>query len=327
MGSIVRHTGVASLGIAGCEATATPGGTTSGRRGVLVRSIVRCGHGTQRAAPHVDATTAPAVTMTAMGLRFDQVLLVGDVHANQAWWDNVVVPTAEERGVDAIVQLGDFGWWPNAGSFRRGVRAGSVPTWFLDGNHEHFPDLAEVVGHARRRQGITDLTTPVQLKGNLGYLPRGSRFVVGGAAVVCVGGARSIDRAFRTLGKSFFHQECLDDGDVERATAAGRAEVLLSHDAPAGWPIPGLLDGADLPVAWRGERPKCEEHRALLRQVFVAVEPRRVVHGHYHSAYLLEVAEPWGTVSVDGLDCDGGRHSLAVLHCVDGVAVVERLER
>lgn len=264
-------------------------------------------------------------TVGAMELRFDSVLLVGDSHANPSWWATVVAPTAEMLSVDAVVQLGDFGWWPHAGAFRRLVRDSDIPTWFLDGNHEHHPDLADVVGHARRRHGIDDPLEPVPLKGNLGYLPRGSRFSVGDATVAACGGAHSIDRALRHIGVSYFYGEVLDDDDVERAAAGGRADVLLSHDAPAGWEIPGLLPDRDLPAAWRGERPRCEAHRQQLRRVYEALTPTRVIHGHYHSAYCLEVPEPWGTVTVDGLDCDGTSYSMALLTAVDGEATLERL--
>lgn len=260
-------------------------------------------------------------------LQFSRVLLVGDSHANVAWWRDVVAPAAERLGVDAIVQLGDFGWWPNEGVFRRLVRESAKPTWFLDGNHEHHPDLAEALGHARRRHNIEDLLVPVPLKGNLGHLPRGSRFSVGDVTVACVGGAHSIDRALRKIGVSYFDGEVLSDDDVVRAGAGGHADVLLCHDAPAGWEIPGLLPRPDLPPAWRGELPRCEAHRDLLRRVYEALTPRLVVHGHYHSAYRHPVDEAWGTVEVHGLARDTMSGSLTVLSAPDGVPFVEPLTR
>ncbi len=43
-----------------------------------------------------------------------QIGLVGDTHANAVWTASVVRALGAE-GVDVVVQLGDFGWWPQKG--------------------------------------------------------------------------------------------------------------------------------------------------------------------------------------------------------------------
>jgi predicted phosphodiesterase len=263
---------------------------------------------------------------TALRLEFDTVLLVGDTHANPTWWHQVVKAEAARLDVDAIVVLGDFGWWPHDTAFRKSVQEFQIPTWFLDGNHEHHHDLAAAVATARNRMGIDDPTSPVQLDGNLGYLPRGARFSVGDVSVACVGGTHSIDRTHRTAGVDWFAEERLDDVDIQRASQYGHVDVLLCHDAPAGWEIPGLRPDAQLPPTWQTERPICREHRQRLREIFVALTPRHVVHGHYHSAYSLDVVEAWGTVHVDGLDCDDEPHSLATLSHDAGTPVISRVD-
>lgn len=247
-----------------------------------------------------------------------KVLLVGDSHTNTKWWKNTVVPAAINSGVDAIIQVGDFGWWPEHDAFRTTVARGPIPVWFFDGNHEHFPDLKKKVNDARDIHSITDQTSPVPLFGNLGYLPRGARFNISGVSFAVVGGAHSIDRAFRKIGVSYFFDECLTAEDVKVASAGGHADVLLCHDAPAGWNIPGLPPLGELPAAWQKEEPACAQHRETLREIYEAIKPAQVVHGHYHSRYSKAVDESWGTVFVDGLNCDGFNGSLAIFEVAEG---------
>ncbi len=255
-----------------------------------------------------------------------RVLLVGDSHTNTQWWKGTVVPAALDAKVDAIIQLGDFGWWDEHNTFRTTVADSPLPVWFLDGNHEQFPALKVAVADARKRNSITDPTAPVPLFGNLGYLPRGARFTIDGVTFCAVGGAHSIDRPFRKIGVSYFFDECITIEESEIATAGGHADVLLCHDAPSGWEIPGLAPLDMLPVAWQKEESACHEHREILREIYEELTPKQVVHGHYHRMYSKAVDESWGTVFIDGLNCDGTHGSIAVFETDDdGNIQIERL--
>lgn len=243
----------------------------------------------------------------SMDLSFNKVLLVGDVHGNGGWWWDRVVPLAKELEVDAIVQLGNFGWWPHTASFTRFVARSGVPTWFLDGNHENHIDL-------RKSVGLTTVShTPLPVYDGLGYLPRGSRFTVGTLKVGCVGGAHSIDKAQRRQGRTVFDEETLSKEEVSHCRELGHVDVLLCHDAPAGWAIPGLPARGDLPAAWRRELPHCEKHRQKLADIYTKLTPSLVVHGHYHSFYTHTQHEPWGDVHIVGLGAESPARSFAVL--------------
>ena len=98
--------------------------------------------------------------------------------------------------------------------------------------------------------------------------------------------------------------------------------MLFSHDAPAGWEIPGRIPDEALPPSLEAELPACWSHRRVLSQVFEAVTPELVVHGHYHSAYATTFVAPWGSVKVVGLDCDGTDGNRARLDCTNGVWAV-----
>jgi predicted phosphodiesterase len=256
-----------------------------------------------------------------------RLLVVGDTHGNPLWWDNVVEPLAGEVDADGIIQVGDFGYWGGADGmfFLDRVRNSPVPVWFIDGNHEAHSMLTRDVTDARQDLHGTSDTDPVNLGGSLWYLPRGGRIEFDGVTFACCGGAVSIDRGQRTAGIDWFLEEQITDADVAVVAAGGHADVLLSHDAPSGWTIPGLLPDWDLPRAWRQQRPACEEHRSRVREVMEAVTPSLVVHGHYHVRYQTVSEETWGPVQIEGLNCDGTDSAFLVLDCHDGHIEVKNL--
>lgn len=235
-------------------------------------------------------------------LSAERVLLAGDTHADVGFL-RCVLETAATLELPVVVQLGDFGYWPDRREFlyRASLARAryGVDLWFLDGNHEHHPALAAAAAAASPLG--PEPRAPRELSPGLVYLPRGARIEIAGRATLCVGGAASIDRALRRVGRDWFPDERLDDTDIASASATGPAEILLSHDAPDGWAIPGLAPDHELTPAWRAERPACEEHRGRLGEVARAVRPRVVVHGHYHHAYALEATTPWGPCRVYGL--------------------------
>ena len=245
-----------------------------------------------------------------------RVLLVGDTHANTAWLTRTVIPAAQREHSDLILQLGDFGWWPGqpAGdAFIEAARRSPVPLWWIDGNHEHHDDLAQ-----RRQAAGLEGRDPLHLGGNLTYLPRGARIDLDDVHALGCGGAHSIDRQLRNPGRSWFEAERITDTDIAECAVGGHADILFSHDAPAGWDIPGMIPDEVLPPRLRAELPACWSHRRALGDVFAASTPALVVHGHYHSGYATTFAAPWGPVEILGLDCDGTSSNLAMLDCTAG---------
>lgn len=101
-----------------------------------------------------------------------RILLIGDTHCN-AHWTCFVIDQAEKLGVDLIVQLGDFGYWPRMAQGKhflewvdRTLDEAGIPLWFLDGNHEDHATLA------------SDLMPPGfhRITDHITYLARGTRW-------------------------------------------------------------------------------------------------------------------------------------------------------
>ena len=231
--------------------------------------------------------------------------LVGDTHANSVWTRRVIEELAAE-GVDMVVQLGDFGWWPQTGFAKKISKAATVAgitVCFIDGNHEdhehlRFQGLGSAIPAAD--QPIRWRCTPA-----CGICPgaargSGTEFGSGRSAEGSV-----IDHAVRTPGHDWFPiEEVPSITEAERAIAGGPADVLLSHDFPA---LGYLLSGrAILEADERASR----QVQHLLAKVVEAIEPKLVVHGHWH--YPYDIVRHG--VTVKGLDCDGTDQAVTVLN-------------
>lgn len=264
----------------------------------------------------------------------NSALIIGDAHGSVRYLRSALELAALYE-LDGVIVAGDFGYWsPTAAICFEAAQSEAewgVPVAFLDGNHENHPALKAAV--AAVTGSLTAPLGPVQLDGSLWYLGRGARFNLAGHTTVALGGAHSIDRASRMPGGTWFPDEVLSDADLARAVEGGTAEILLTHDAPGGWIIPGLSPEDQLPTKWQAELPLCHEHRERLSAAYALLQPQVVIHGHYHSGYRLDRTEAWGAVKIIGLDCDrpgwaysrevGGHPSMVRVGAVDGTLVLD----
>jgi Icc-related predicted phosphoesterase len=233
-----------------------------------------------------------------------RVLVVGDLHSNTAAAFEVIEHAAA-LGADLILQAGDWGYWPRdqrAQVFLRKVEKRlalrGLTLWWVAGNHDRL--AARPVDPDGRRR----------LSEHVWNLPDGFRWSWDGTVWVAVGGAVSVDKAFRTEGKSWFAAEELTDEKASRIIADGPADVVLSHDAPLGVPFLRRLLHQDLP-AWRrdsqwptGTVIRSDEHQRRIRRVVEGVGARRVFHGHHHIRYSDTLAAAHGAVAIEGLGMD-----------------------
>lgn len=227
-----------------------------------------------------------------------RIAFAGDWHENTDWPERAI-EHAKELGADVVVHLGDFGY-NFTRPFLDGVTAelsrAGIPLLFVDGNHENFTRLYRYpVGP----DGLRKLTDGVW------HLPRGFRWEWGAVHFLALGGAYSVDRPYRVPGVSWWPEETIGRADVARVAASGFADVLISHDCPAGVVIPGIDDRTTPPPFPPLEILRANEHRQVLRAAIDQVQPSVIWHGHYHVRYETVADLGYGPVMVRGLDCDG----------------------
>lgn len=239
--------------------------------------------------------------------------MAGDWHGNEDWALNVIsrVPGAlAGEGRRLILQLGDFGVWPDRAGQRylarisRALAEVSAELWFIDGNHEDFPHLASLAAEAATVHGR------VLVRPHLMHLPRGYRWTWHGRTWLACGGGASLDRAVRTGGVDWWPAEEITAAQETAIIAAGDADVLASHDCPAG--VPHAF--GRLPAGWAAEDlARNDAHRGRLQRIVDEVQPSYIVHGHLHRAYQRNCDFGYGPVQVTGLAADGRLRNFAVL--------------
>ena len=259
-----------------------------------------------------------------------RVMLCGDTHGNE-WHMNYLYLKAVKYNVDAIVVLGDFGYWEHGKGgvqFLNNIDAcykeSSIPTLFIDGNHENhqllqyrymgiWPSNEDDLAYVKR---FDEMITkdygdqPIKyseegffrLRDGVWYIPRGVSWSWNGIRFLGIGGAFSVDRASRKLGVSWWEEEVLNDTDVEIASAAGQVDVVLAHDVPFGVPIETFLAMQHRFLSYCANS---NENRKKLFDIVCATNPRWVFHGHLHIKYRSYLDLPSGRViDVMGLNCD-----------------------
>lgn len=166
------------------------------------------------------------------------IYITGDTHGEMdiAKLARINFDDAGMTREDYVIILGDFGFPWILGEGRRDRRwldwLDDRPwtTLFIDGNHENFQAL--------NRYPVDDWHggSVRRLRDNVMHLRRGEVFDIDGRTFFTMGGARSVDRAFRAEGISWWPEE-VPNADVRALAEAKVAEVgevdyVLTHCPP-----------------------------------------------------------------------------------------------
>lgn len=255
-----------------------------------------------------------------------KILIAGDTHGNTSHVSRLL-DIAHAQGCLRVVQLGDFGAWEHMADGREFMRDVSkrasrygIPLVWIDGNHDKWSRTMDLHGAMRSSEGFV-ICAPYVL-----YAPRGHRWEWDGIRFMSLGGAYSVDKAWRldmerdtarkranrtawktgqyispkelpdTSGTLWFPEEELTDEQVDTAIGDGSpVDVLLTHDKPRssnpGWN--------------RKDLPECWPNQDRVQRVVRALQPHNVFHGHLHYPYTDTIRI--GDVeycTVHGLDAD-----------------------
>jgi Calcineurin-like phosphoesterase len=234
-----------------------------------------------------------------------KVLIQGDTHGDTGSVERAFA-RARREGVKLVIIAGDFGYgWRVCGGecrFTKRVSALAaeydVDCWWIDGNHEHFDLLTEV--------GAYGATVPTEVAPRVWYVPRGTVLPVGDSRVLFIGGAHSVDKAYRSPHVSWWPQEEITFAEANRALDAEDVDVVIAHDTChtdfhtiLG---KGLEDSDARHMVYKNDQdfPGSIPNRTTLEAIWNHHRPPLWVHGHYHFSYEQTVR---GTLFV-GLDCN-----------------------
>ena len=226
-----------------------------------------------------------------------KVVFAGDWHDNFKYMWHACY-WAHQKGAEAIVQVGDFGFWTNGRAYddlNDQLKKWNLQLFFIDGNHENFPLLYSIPVNS---EGVRPI------RSNITHLPRGFRWEWYGRTFTALGGAHSIDEGWRIDGQDWFKEEDITPEDMVKVMSGGLTDFLITHDAPISAPVP--LDPSFAASFNQDIVAQCEMNRWMLEKVCRHVKPLWLIHGHYHvdyGSYVNWWKDKPGKVT--GLHCDG----------------------
>lgn len=263
----------------------------------------------------------PYLEAAADQMGFDvspRVLVAGDVHGElqQIHW---LAARAKRESVSVIIQVGDLGYWPHTDpqfikkSDKILAKAG-LHMVALDGNHENFSALG--CPHPEFDQFRV-------LGERVLHVPRGASWEWRGRKFLALGGAHSVDKAWRLTKERqareshkrshwlWWPEEDITDDDQRTAQEAGRAEILLTHDAPSSAKVPVFESG-------HREDPETVSNRQRLQRALESARSELVIHGHYHERYTGVCGSFDHAARIEGLGQNGmGDDSVIILDLED----------
>lgn len=210
-----------------------------------------------------------------------RMLVCGDIHGDGC---NIamIFQLASRRNCDRVHCVGDFGFFP---SFNQSfletcselVKRYFIQLSFTDGNHEdHF-----------YLNSLPELEERFVCEG-VEWFWRGKVF----EGILNCGGAYSIDKNHRTLGLDWFPSELISVKDLYNCSSKS-AMIVFSHDAPIEV---NLFLGKD--------DENTISNRRMLSSIVNSVQPKILIHGHYHRFYDAPILMEYGICRVIGLDCN-----------------------
>lgn len=208
------------------------------------------------------------------------VAVAGDWHGDLSWMQKALgaIRRADPL-VSTVLHLGDL--WTSPSVLRTidscARRLGFERVLLTAGNHELWHELTPALDAAG---GM-----PARLSTFVWVLPRPYRFTIGGREVLSLGGAASIDRAWRKAGVEWWPDEAITDAMVDEAVAGGSADVMLTHETPDRTPV-GVIQRilSTNPLGFPAfARSESGLSRRQVDRVWEAVRPELLMHGHMHA--------------------------------------------
>lgn len=191
-----------------------------------------------------------------------KILAVGDIHGQFGALNALI----NKKEPDILIQLGDNAYfWPETNNVGK-IKPGNCKVYLIPGNHSDWNQIEKEVGRRGR--------TPIEIEKNIFWCPIGSTLRINKRNFMFVGGAYSIDKAWRKPDISWWEQETLNQEDLEFCLSTPeKVDTICSHTAPFDFRIFERLRIYD----------KANDHTMfVLNQLLYEFKPTAWYGGHWH---------------------------------------------
>ena len=221
----------------------------------------------------------------------DQIIICGDVHGYHSSLIDIIDNNTKDSSINySILQLGDFGYFPNLkrhsiNPYNYFNLPENINVFWIDGNHEDHDSLNELYEENRSKD------EPIMVGPNVYWIPRGTilenkKF----GKFLCIGGAASIDAQYRTLGVDYFLGEKLSIQQENKIldTISNNSDIktIISHTCPR-FLVPSVVHAAGTSNPFY-KMQFSDPTEKFLEEVYNRVGPIYWYFGHWHT-YLNTV--------------------------------------
>jgi Icc-related predicted phosphoesterase len=207
------------------------------------------------------------------------IAILGDIHG---MIEVIVDRFSALTENDTVIQVGDFGMYEDMfKSWKQYAKDKVIPRckiYCIDGNHE---DYSIVRNYSKKKVK--------KIGHNLFHVPRGEVLTIEGKRIGFLGGAESVDKAWRKDGVSWWADESVTAKDVERLIKnAGdeQLDLLVTHAPPADTiaaAFPKInKEHWGLPADW------IDVSANRVNYVNNLLKPKKLVAGHMHKSVIHE---------------------------------------
>ncbi len=209
-----------------------------------------------------------------------RVAVCGDWHGNIQWARMLsrALPTLAPD-VTTILQLGD--WWMNTDDQDEAFQDSTIDTVLVTlGNHEPWNLISPLLD--------AHPGSSVRVSATTWLLSRPAHLTIGGRRVLSLGGATSVDKAWRREGVNWWPDEDITDEHVRTAIMGAAddepAELMLTHESPDLTPVNAVRAVLrDNPMGFPDDALyDSANSRSRVGKVWSVHHPELLIHGHMH---------------------------------------------
>ena len=192
------------------------------------------------------------------------LMLLGDIHGNFVMFNEMMKRFPHEWPL-TIIQVGDFGFhkytmkmWPTKFPWK---------VYAIDGNHEYFP--------------LIEYDVVTEVHDNLFFVPRGTTLTIEGYDIGFVGGAESVDKAWRAAGIDWWPKERVTEADINKLYGK-KMDLLVTHAPPIS-----VIKNRFSPInkqSWGLPADWIDESSNMIEKLWKELKYVPLVCGHMHAS-------------------------------------------